>query len=360
MTTNTTSDLTPEDLQSLVAMVRDVLGDVCTPESLAEPATAAAAVWRALDDVGVTRLGLDEHSGGHGGDLIAATAVLRVIGEYGAPGPLAETSLLAGWLLAAAGADQPTGPATTGRAELVVARERSGWRVSGTVHRVPTAPGATVVAVAADDDGTEVLVVLPEGAGTVVAGHSLARERRDTIDLDIALETVHPLPAGAMAELRLRGALSRAAMSAGALVRVRDRTLTYAGERVQFGRTLSSFQSVQHQLALLVAETAAAGAAVDQAVRTASRYGFTDPRAELLVAAAKVRTAQAASTGAAVAHQIHAALGMTEEHPLHRSTTRLWSWRSEWGNEASWSETIAARTTAAGSTGLWPLLTGIR
>ncbi len=107
----------------------------------------------------------------------------------------------------------------------------------------------------------------------------------------------------------------------------------------------------------LAAETAAAG---DQAVRATLRYGFADSHTELVIAAAKVRTAQAAGLGAAIDHQVHAALGMTEEHPLHHSTTRLWSWRSEWGSEAAWSELLADRVTAVGSTGLWPLVTGVR
>ncbi|WP_109526645.1 MULTISPECIES: acyl-CoA dehydrogenase family protein [Nocardia] len=354
-----TDELTLDDLDALTTLVGDVLAEVCTPDRLADPAGAAETAWRALDEVGVTRLGLCETGGGHGADLSAATAVLRVVGEHAAPGPLAETSLLGGRLLEAAGLAQPSGPVTTGPATLVTTREGTGRRVRGTVRRVPAAPGATTVAIAVGDDGEELLVLLPDTGLEISHGHNLAREPRDTITIDIALDTAHPLPVGTARELRLRGGLSRAALSAGALIRVRDRTLAYAGERVQFGHPLSAFQAVQHQLARLVAETAAANAAVDQAVRAALRCGFADPHTELVVAAAKVRTAQAATLGPAVAHQIHAALGMTEEHPLHHSTTRLWSWRSEWGNEASWSETIADRAIAAGSTGLWPFLTGI-
>ena len=71
-----------------------------------------------------------------------------------------------------------------------------------------------------------------------------------------------------------------------------------------------------------------------------------------------MRTAQAASAGAAIAHQVHGALGMTHEHALRFSTTRLWAWRSEWGAEAQWSEELAELAVSAGSEGLWPLLVG--
>ncbi|MDP9820786.1 acyl-CoA dehydrogenase family protein [Nocardioides massiliensis] len=353
-------ELTADDLHSLASMAEAVLANVCTPERLADPTTTAHEVWKALDKVGVTRLGLAESGGGHGGGLLAATEVLRVIGENAAPGPLAETSLLAGWLLEVAGRVQPEGPVTTGRSDLVATREDGAWQVRGTVYRVPTAPGATIVATARDVADAELLVVFGAKDHERVEGRSLAQEPRDTITAHGPVAAVHPLPAGTIDELRLRGALSRAALTAGALVRVRDRTLVYAGEREQFGRPLSAFQAVQHQLAHLVAESAAAGAAVDQAVRAALQHGFSEQHTALLVAAAKVRSAQAASTGAAIAHQIHAALGMTEEHPLHHHTTRLWSWRSEWGSEAEWSAAVASAATDAGSTGLWPLLTGIR
>ena len=43
---------------------------------------------------------------------------------------------------------------------------------------------------------------------------------------------------------------------------------------------------------------------------------------------------EAAGIGAAIAHQMHGAIGFTQEHQLHYLTRRLWSWRDEFGNEA--------------------------
>lgn len=364
MTADVTAELTLDDLKALTAMVRDVLTDTCTPESLADPEEACTAVWEALTDVGVARLGLDEALGGDGGGLLAAAEVIRLVGEYAAPGPLAETMLLGGWLLEVAGCPQPTGPVSTGPTSLTARQDGDVWHVHGTVERVPVAPGVTIVAVVTDDTGAELLAVLPHPDQPETVGHNLAGERRDTFRMDLLSDSsagiLHPLPVGTANELRMRGALTRALLSSGALRRLQQRTLTYAGERVQFGRPIAAFQAVQQQLAKLVAEASAAAAATDQAVRAAISEGFGAEHTQLLVAAAKVRTAQSASSASGIAHQIHGALGMTDEHPLHHSTTRLWSWRSEWGNEASWSEEIADRALSAGSAGLWPLVTGVR
>jgi acyl-CoA dehydrogenase len=42
-----------------------------------------------------------------------------------------------------------------------------------------------------------------------------------------------------------------------------------------------------------------------------------------------IRAARAAGKPAAIAHQVHAALGFTHDH---RPTRRLWSWRDQFGN----------------------------
>ena len=61
-------------------------------------------------------------------------------------------------------------------------------------------------------------------------------------------------------------ALSRVALSAGALQRVLELGLQYATEREQFGRTISKFQVIQHTLAAVAAEVAAVLRSADAAV----------------------------------------------------------------------------------------------
>src|SRR4051794_12621174 len=81
---------------------------------------------------------------------------------------------------------------------------------------------------------------------------------------------------------------------------------------------------------------------------------------ELAIAAAKVSAGQAAGTVARIAHQIHGAIGFTEEHDLRRSTTRLWSWRDEFGSVGEWAAALGELAVSLGAQGLWPLLTDCR
>ena len=69
-------------------------------------------------------------------------------------------------------------------------------------------------------------------------------------------------------------------------------------------------------------------------------------------------TPRAAGTICRLAHQLHGAIGYTDEHRLHYTTRRLWSWRDEYGTEAEWAAVLGASLMQAGGAALWPALTG--
>ncbi len=78
------------------------------------------------------------------------------------------------------------------------------------------------------------------------------------------------------------------------------------------------------------------------------------------VLAAKAQASHCAGIVAAIAHQLHGAIGTTEEHRLRLTTTRLWSWREEDGPEAECFAELgrAALGAATRAGGLWPWLSG--
>ncbi|KMO27369.1 hypothetical protein VQ03_30580 [Methylobacterium tarhaniae] len=85
--------------------------------------------------------------------------------------------------------------------------------------------------------------------------------------------------------------------------------------------------------------------------------GASGPGLLPAVAAAKVRAGEAAGQAAAIAHQVHGAIGFTEEHRLHLYTGRLRAWRDAFGREAEWAQVLGRHLIAAGPEGLWPAIT---
>jgi acyl-CoA dehydrogenase len=308
-----------------------------------------AGLWRTLEETGLARLTLPAEAGGSEGTLRDAAVVLVAAGAHAARVPLVETDLLAGWLLHTADVPLPDGPLTAVAGGLEV----DGTTVRGELRRVPWARDAAGVAVLA---GAHVVLLGPD-AVTVAEGRNLAEEPRDTVTVD-GPATVVPAPDGAAAELRLRAALGRALLLAGAARGALAATVRYAGERVQFGRPIGRFQAVQQQLALAAGEVAAASAAASAATGVAAADGFAAPSTRFAVAAAKSRTGEAAGAVARIAHQVHGAIGFTREHDLRLWTTRLWAWRDEDGSDAEWNTELGGTALAAGPAGLWPLVTG--
>ncbi|MGQ4267466.1 acyl-CoA dehydrogenase family protein [Nocardiopsis changdeensis] len=299
---------------------------------------ADTTVWEALEELGFTSLTVPEELGGSGGDLYAAAVVVRAAADV--PGPVAEAAFLAGPALAAAGVALPPGPLTAAPGPGV-ATEHDGGRIllSGTLARVPWLRMCAHVAVVHRDGGTDRLSLVPTADLAVEHGADLAGEPRDTAVLERAEPAATAvLPDGWSGRFPLLGAAARTVQIAGLVAGVLDDTLRHAGEREQFGRPLVRFQAVQHHIARLAADAATADAAAGAAVLALANG---DPDPVLAVAAAKAEASALAGRVAALAHQVHGALGCTREHRLGAATARLWSRREEFGNEHLWWDRVA-------------------
>jgi acyl-CoA dehydrogenase len=343
--------------------VEDLLAAHCTPARVAAAAAGSgwdAGLWQALAETGLTLAGSPEAAGGSGGDLSAAADIAAAAGAAAAPVPLAET-LAAGMLLARAGLAIPAGPLT-----MAVAGAGAGLGSGVVLRRVPYGRLATTVAVGSGGDGDWLTIIAPaEGAGP---GRNLAGEPRDEIRLGADVE-VRDAPAGTADHARRLLRLFRSLLIAGATQRALDMTVTYVKEREQFGRPLAKFPTVQAELARMAGEVALIGAATQAAVaaeaaRLAGEAAPWPGEAVPAVVAAKAQASSGAGVVAAIAHQLHGAIGTTEEHRLRLTTTRLWSWREEDGSEAECFAELgraalgAAAGAEPGSGGLWPWLSG--
>jgi acyl-CoA dehydrogenase len=314
------------------------------------------AAWDAVEEAGLHRALVPEEAGGYGVPVADALSLLRVAGEHALPLPLAET-LLASWLLAGAGLPIPDGPLTIApvvAGETVsLHRQADVWRLQGTATRIPWGRSAAAAAVLTAHDGVPHVALVPSELWEVAEAENLAREPRDTLTLDVVPEAVAPAAAGmGPAQLRAVGAAMRSLQMAGALAHITAISVQYAQDRVQFGRPIGKFQAVQQNLAVLAGQTAAASAAADLAAEAVAAGVRLLP-----IAAAKSRTGEAAGQGAAIAHQVHGAIGFTYEHTLHFFTKRLWSWRDEFGNEAEWNLFVGRHMAKAGADRLWAEIT---
>ena len=351
----------PNDIRAmLVESVTRLLKDHVDRKLLAAAKEKgwSAELWQTLDEAEFPRVSIPEEAGGAGGTVSDLAAVLRVAGRYAAPVPLAETAMLAGWMLAASGLPVPRGALAAGpahRETLAAKRKGSGWTVTGALGRVPWARTASrLVLLAKGPDGAIVACVDPAKC-RIVPGRNLAGEPRDAVALeDVAAEQAAPAGPGVSAEsLRLRGALARSVLMAGALERILELAVEHAQQRVQFGRKIGQFQAVQHEIARLGGEVAVAVAAALSAAGAVER----GEDVTLAVASAKIRTSEAAREGALIAHQVHGAIGATDEHALHHSTLRLWAWREEYGAEAEWATALGQIVQERGAGSFWPTIT---
>jgi alkylation response protein AidB-like acyl-CoA dehydrogenase len=324
---------TVNDGALLAGAVDDVLGSAGEDAGRDLP-----PVWDTVLEAGWPFVGVPEELGGSGGTAGDLVTIIARAARHPVRIPLVETALAA-WVLARAG-----------RADLL-----DGLRVAAVA--VPDVPApwahAADLLVWCGPDGT---ALLDPRADTVTIERStnIAGEPRDHVHVQAVDATPLPEAPGAT-EIRARAGLLRAAACVGAAAAALDLTRRHVTVREQFGRPLARIPAVASAVAVMAGEIGQAAAALDRAVRVHDGGGDTSAA----TAAARVCAGRAATTVARLSHQVHGAIGITREYPLHIHTRRLWAWRDEDGAEHLWA--VALGTAAAGGTEqqLWDVLTAV-
>lgn len=338
-----------------------ILADLADPQTVtaAKDGTWKKPLWQALAGAGLPLAWVPEDLGGSGTSLAEGFAILGVAGRFALAVPLAET-MIAGWLLARAGIPCPAGPMTVAptRPRDRVAFNDDGT-LSGRAGNVPFAAEAEHIAVLAESGGQTFVALVDAKDCRIGDGRNLAGDPANAVTFD----RVKPVrciaaPLGLDREfLMLMGAAVRSVETAGALETMLSLSVAYAGERVAFDRPIAKFQAVQQNLARLAGEVAAALTAAGSAADTlATQTNGLDDVVLLEATSAKIRTAEAAAEGAAIAHQVFGAIGFTNEHVLHRFTLRVLSWRDDFGNESYWATRLGHHIARRGGDDFWPLI----
>lgn len=312
-------------------------------------------LWQQVKEAGLPLALCSVERGGSEASWLDVLPVFSALGRHVVPLPLAET-VAAAWLLDRVGMVPPDEPVAIAPQESALVTGNDG-RISGSLQGVPWA-GACRWLLAAVSPREWGLFDLGKGEVRREPCPNMAGEPRAHVYLSGAVPSAlldPPALPGVLSLLHI-GALMRSGMLVGALEFALESAVAHVNERVQFGKPLSKFQVLQHGLASAAGELLSA--------KVATRVAFGAMRGETAmetaafdIAVAKVISSQAASRVAALAHQLHGAMGFTQEHALHHATRRLWSWRQEYGSDADWALRLG-RSTIGGPAGtFWPAVT---
>ncbi|MCW0235028.1 MAG: acyl-CoA dehydrogenase family protein [Ferrovibrio sp.] len=320
-------------------------------------------LWSGIEENGLNIAAVPECLGGAEIGLQSALGILRIAGRMALSAPLAET-ILAGWMLGAAGLTAPTGKIAFGPARFGdgIFMKLDGT-VSGRASHLPFASECSHAVLLVQGHQGLSVVLVPLADAQITSRQSLAYEPLDHVTFkDVQPVASAAAPAGFDKDTALlMGAAARSMQIAGAMEKILAITMDYATQRKAFERTISKFQAVQHGIAQLAGEVAVSLSAAESAAEALDSLlgagrGFDDPELQLEVMSAKIRVSTAIRKGAAIAHQLHGAIGVTNEHILHRLTLRGLAWRDDYGNESQWSEKLGTLICGRGAEALWPLL----
>ncbi len=197
------------------------------------------------------------------------------------------------------------------------------------------------------------------GKVRIEAALNVGGDNNDTVTFDkVAPKTVKPAPEGIdQTALMLMGGVARSLQIAGALESMLDISVRYANERVAFEKQDREIPggAAQPREARRRNRPPRWRPPPRPRTRSPTRLRFDDA-VFLEAVAAKIRCAEAAEKGSAIAHQVHGAIGFTIEHILHRFSLRALSWRDDFGSESYWAVELGKLVADRGADELWPLV----
>jgi alkylation response protein AidB-like acyl-CoA dehydrogenase len=286
--------------------------------------------WRELQTMGLPAILVPEAQGGLGLGVLDAAVAAEALGWGCVPGGYASVAVMAPLLVrGCASATQQT--------SWLAAMARGEMRIAVALDTSDAAPPLSLArgrltgraSGALDGDGATHFLVMP-GNGHPVLVDAAARgvkaqvrpsldRTRSLCDIDFddaaadVLDTARDAPAVAQRALRA-GRIVLAADALGAAQRMLDSAVAWAGERVQFGRVVGSFQGLKHTLAEAVTMLEPCRALVWQA---AHAHDQDASDAALLACHAKAHVGDVTREVARMSTEAHGGMGFTELLGLH-------------------------------------------
>ena len=332
-----------------VARVRDIVQD---------PVGFDGGLWDEMRALGWSALAVPEAHGGSGSGILELAVLCEALGRGPVPSPLVTSTTLAARSIAWLGSDAQksrwlpvlaSGDAI-GTMAILEPGHRDEWSpsrlVGGVALRglkvaVPWAGVANVVVVRAADG---LYLVEPDAATVEIERHRdlgieplFALELRDAAAEPLGGEQGERVD-DAFRESLDAAAVAQLAYAVGAAERTLEMTVAYAGDRMQFGRPIGSFQAVAHRCVDMRTDldacrylTYRAAWALDQGAPST-----------LEVASALAYGTEALRRLFMHAHQVHGAIGFSTEHDLHLYTRAAKASELTYGSASHHLETVAA------------------
>ncbi|HKY82400.1 MAG TPA: acyl-CoA dehydrogenase family protein [Sphingobium sp.] len=293
-----------------------------------------SGLWSAFaDELGILGAPFTEAQGGLGLGPLDSMVVMEALGRGLAAEPFLSSVVGFGALVGALETAEADASASLvaevigGRARIALAladgagdriltRVGDGWRLEGGAPLVPSAGDATHVVISAKTaEGNSALIVMNRDAeglhwskiplidGTNAGGLEIDAVIDDasviTLVGDAAIQASHDaLLAGLSAEIT------------GILAALIEITVDFASQRTQFGKTLSTFQVLQHRMADMYVEGELTRS---MALLAALKLDASPAERRATAAAAKARAGKAGRMVAQSAVQIHGGIGTTDE-----------------------------------------------
>jgi alkylation response protein AidB-like acyl-CoA dehydrogenase len=324
----------------LKEMARDQRG--CTPE-----------LWKKMADLGWTALSIPEEYGGIG-DFLDLILVLQEMGRAGLISPYFSSIVLGASTVMIAGNKEQKLKYLPALAEgktiftvaileefahyipqaiqLLATAHEGGFILQGRKLFVTDACSADYLVCAArtgetiePQGGVTLFIVDARAAGiTSILLQTISPDKQGEVIFDnvkvprenVLGEIDNGWPI--LEKIMEKAAVARCAEMVGGSERVLDMTITYAKDRTAFGHPIGAYQSIQHRCADMLIDIESSKYATYQA---AWRLSAGLPAAKE-VAVAKSWVSQAFRRVVTSAHQVHGAIGFTEDHVLHWFTRR--------------------------------------
>ncbi|MCJ8158126.1 acyl-CoA dehydrogenase family protein [Sphingomonas sp. LaA6.9] len=304
-------------------------------------------LWKQFGEMGFAGILIPEAEGGLGLGHVEAGIVLEEIGRNLTPSPFLSTSV-AGvaalkaadkglrdrWFPGIASGETVLGLAIDEGAKhrperIAMKAERSGngFKLTGKKQFVVQGASADMLIVAARTGGsageTQGLTLFAVEKDAARLSMEAARLVDSSMGAHIGFDGVE-VDGGAvigevdngwavLTKLLDAGRVGAAAEQVGVGSGAMDMTVEYLKQRKQFGRLIGEFQALQHRAAHLYSEMEVARAAV---LKAQQMLDEGSDKAELMVAVAKAKAAQATGLSVKEGVQMHGGIGMTDEYDI--------------------------------------------